>query len=257
MKTVEECVTEAMDGNNADIFPFLPYILQDFWELGSDPDAIIGLIKKHSPAGNHQKILDLGCGKGTVSINVAKKLGCKCLGIDAIPEFIDIANKKAKEFGVENLCSFEISDIRKYVQNLRGFDVIILGSIGAVFGDYYQTLNSLSACLNNNGFIIIDDGYIEDTSNFAHKNAHKKSEIIEQVTRANMTIITEHTHQNSFAEHKVYDEEFENLQKRCDELIKKHPEKANIFEGYVKNQTEEYKNLKSKIICSAFVIKKI
>ncbi len=48
MKTVEESVVTAMDGSDKELYPFLPYILQDAWELGADPDTIIGLVRKHA-----------------------------------------------------------------------------------------------------------------------------------------------------------------------------------------------------------------
>lgn len=34
-KTIEESVVQAMDGTDAELFPFLPYILQDLWEIGA------------------------------------------------------------------------------------------------------------------------------------------------------------------------------------------------------------------------------
>lgn len=46
MKSIEESVVIAMDGSDKELFPFLPYIFQDIWEIGADPDAIIKLIKK-------------------------------------------------------------------------------------------------------------------------------------------------------------------------------------------------------------------
>ncbi len=45
-KSLEECVVTAMDGSDKELFPFLPYILQDVWETGADPEAIIRLIGK-------------------------------------------------------------------------------------------------------------------------------------------------------------------------------------------------------------------
>lgn len=47
MKSLEESVITAMDGSDIKIFPYLPYILQDLWELGAIPDTMIKLIKKH------------------------------------------------------------------------------------------------------------------------------------------------------------------------------------------------------------------
>jgi cyclopropane fatty-acyl-phospholipid synthase-like methyltransferase len=168
LKTIEESVVIAMDGSDKELYPFLPYILQDLWEIGADPDAIIKLITKNFDNFSDLKVLDLGCGKGAVSVKVAKKLGCTCYGIDAITEFIEFAQQKANEFKVNHLCIFETGDIREKVKYLSGFDLIILGAIGPVFGDYFTTLTTLSKCINKKGIFIIDDGYIDDNSDYVH-----------------------------------------------------------------------------------------
>jgi hypothetical protein len=36
-----------MDCTDNEILPLLPFILQDFWEIGFDPDVMINRIKKH------------------------------------------------------------------------------------------------------------------------------------------------------------------------------------------------------------------
>ncbi len=64
LNTIEESVVIAMDGSDIELFPFLPYILQDVWEIGADPEAIKKLIKKHCNNLAELKVLDLGCGKG-------------------------------------------------------------------------------------------------------------------------------------------------------------------------------------------------
>ena len=148
-------------------------------------------MQKYKNDYTNLKILDLGCGKGAVSIQMAEEFNCKCLGIDAIPEFIDYAKNKAKEFKVDHLCEFEVNDIRKRIETLPQFDVIILGSIGPVFGDYYKTLSTLSKNLKQNGIIIIDDGYIEDDSDFSHPLMQKKSAILNQIKESGMQLIDE------------------------------------------------------------------
>ncbi len=35
MRTLEESVVASMDGTESELFPFLPYILQDLWEFGA------------------------------------------------------------------------------------------------------------------------------------------------------------------------------------------------------------------------------
>lgn len=254
MKTIEESVVTALDGTSIEIYPFLPYILQDFFELGSDSEIIIEIIKRHFNKFNRLRVLDLGCGKGSVSINISKILKCKCYGIDALPEFIKIAKQKAKENKVENLCNFEIGDIRKKIKQLTEYDIILLGSIGPVLGNYYETLTSISQCLKQTGMIIIDDGYIDDKSDFTHPLILKQKDILNQIKDANMKII-----ENNVINFEKYkndnNNDFNNLKKRCNELISKYPNKKNIFEDYVQNQKKEYDVLENKIVCTTMVIK--
>jgi len=254
MKSLEESIVVAMDTDDKEIFPFLPYILQDFWEIGASPADMITLIEKHSANYSSLKILDLGCGKGAVSIQIAEKLRCECLGIDGIKEFIEYADKKAVEYKVEALCRFEQADIREKINELPQFDVIILGAIGQVFGNYYETLTKLRKCLKKGGLILIDDAYIDDSSAFFHSELLKRSELLSQVNQANMEIIDELLPaENANAE--LHEREFSLLKKRCDELAEKYPEKKSLFESYVQKQDEEYENLDTKIVSLTMAIK--
>ncbi len=253
MKSTEQSVVNAMDGYDKKIFPYLPYILQDFWEIGADPDTLITMIEKHYKGNKKPGLLDLGCGKGAVSVKVASKLGCKCHGIDAIPEFIDFAKKKAKDYNVSDLCKFEVGDMREKIKNLKKYDIIILGAVGPVLGNYYDTFEKLKPCLNDDGLILVDDGYIPDDSDFRHPQTMKKQELLSQVVSAKMQLLDEVVWQQDEDAFKTYDKEYGFIVKRCNELIKKYPKKAHLFENYMKNQEQEFDNLKTKIICSTMV----
>ncbi len=256
MKTIEESVLTAMDCTDSEILPYLPYILQDFWKIGSDPDVMIDLIKKHLSNINNSKVLDLGCGKGVVSINIAKQMNCECYGIDAIPEFISFSSSKADEYGVGNLCKFEVGDIREKIRTLGEYDVIILGAIGQVFGNYFETLNLLNNILKEGGIIIIDDGYIEDESTFKHEQVFSKSELKNQISEAGMQLIDEVNASEDKNVAANYDTEYNNLLRRCQELSVKYPDKAEIFISYCNQQKNEYENMKTEITCSTMVVKR-
>jgi SAM-dependent methyltransferase len=256
MKSIEESVVTAMDGTDIELFPFLPYILQDLWEIGADPDVIISLICKHSNNFSNLKVLDLGCGKGAVSIKIAQKLNCRCLGIDAITEFIGDANNRAIEYHVDHLCKFEVDDIRERVKKLPKFDVIILGAIGPVFGDYYSTLTVLSKCLNINGIFIIDDSYVENDSEYTHLLIQNQEVVHQQIKASGMQLIDELIiNKDDIKDSDNYI--FDNLKKRCFELIDIHPDKRQLFNNYIEKQEEENDVLENKVICSTMVIKKI
>jgi cyclopropane fatty-acyl-phospholipid synthase-like methyltransferase len=255
MKSIEESVVVAMDGSDKELFPFLPYILQDIWEIGADPNAIIKLIRKYCNTITELKVLDLGCGKGAVSVKVSQTLGCTCYGIDAIPEFVEFAQHKASEYKVNHLCIFEIGDIREKVKDISGFDVVILGAIGPVFGDYFSTLSTLAKCINENGIFIVDDAYINDNSDFSHPLMFKESDILQQIEKAGMELV-----ENDIMERDdIVDSDdyiFDNLNKRCQELIEKYPDKQNLFLDYIRNQEIENYVLENKVVGSTLVIKK-
>lgn len=255
MKSLEESVVTAMDGADVELFPFLPYILQDIWEIGASPETINKIIFKYKEDYSSLEVLDLGCGKGVVSVKAAKEFNIKCYGIDAIEEFINYANEKAAEYGVVNLCLFEKGDIRLKIKELNKFDVIILGAIGPIFGDYDSTLATLSNNLTEKGIIIIDNGYIENNSDFKHPLIEKRSDILKAAEKNGMDIIEEiiHNKEDIIKEEIII---YNSLKKRCLELIERHPEKRDLFLNYIKNQEYEAEVNENKIICSTMAFRK-
>ncbi len=254
MKTVEESIMAAMDCRDKEILPWLPYILQDFWAIGTEPEIVISLIKKHINNEGKCSVLDLGCGKGAVSVKIAEAFQYDCHGIDALAEFISFAKEKAVDYNVSALCRFETGDIRERIHYLHKYDIIILGAIGQVLGNYFETLTQLNPHLNDNGIIIIDDGYVDDESECAHPQVLTKTEMLRQMEIAGMQLVDEVLADEVLAH--SYDEEYCNLARRCEELIDSYPEKANLFLDYKEQQQQEYEKLKSEIICATMVVRR-
>jgi SAM-dependent methyltransferase len=77
---------------------------------------------------NSGNLLDLCCGNGRVSINMAKK-GFKTVGVDISMAFLEDARRKAKEHGVSNLVNFLEGDVRNLNKVIGGsfqpFDVVV------------------------------------------------------------------------------------------------------------------------------------
>lgn len=256
MRSLEESVVTALDGDDKELFPFLPYILQDIWELGTLPEVIIRLLSGRTGLGDGFSVLDLGCGKGAVSVQVAARFGCRCHGIDAMPEFVAEARQKATEFGVDHLCTFETGDIRLRMKNLSPADVIILGAIGPVLGNYAETLAILKGCLTESGIILIDDGYIGDHSDFIHPLIQKRGEIMHQITSSGFRLLEEEI----IGENDMKTMNagiFAKLERRCRELSVRYPERKALFDGYIRKQAEENDVLENSIICSVMVLARI
>lgn len=254
MKSLEESVVIAMDTTDTAIFPHLAYILQDFWEIGTSPKEVITLLERQKLSHPQLEVLDLGCGKGAVSIELAEKFKHHCLGIDGVKEFISEANSAAKEYAVDTLCEFRVGDIRKEITDLDKYDIIILGAIGQVFGNYYETLTTMLPHLKDSGVIIIDDGYTENNDEAPCSSVLKKEELLHQVNKAGMVICDE-----IIADQEVFDnneEDLRSLVQRCEELKAKYPKKASLFQSYIDNQRKEYTALEQDIICSIMLIKR-
>jgi cyclopropane fatty-acyl-phospholipid synthase-like methyltransferase len=253
MEKVEKIVVESLDGIEIELFPYLPYILQDLWELGSDPSIMLSLIKENIE-NKKLKVLDLGCGKGAVSISIAKELQCSVKGIDAIPEFIASATEYAKLYRVNDICEFETGDIRAKINEIEGFDIIILGAIGPVFGNLCDTLIILTKALNAQGYVLLDDGYIDDKSSNSYNRCLRKSDFYNQIFSAGFEVIQEVIIDKNTIEDSDKSM-YESIEKRVNELIIQYPAKKDMFTGYLKCQVYENYMLANKLVCGTWLLK--
>jgi len=255
MDTVKKSIVKSLDGLELGLLPYLSYLLQDLWEIGASPDILIDIIKKHTILKNESRILDLGCGKGAVLIRLVKEFGCQAYGIDALPEFIEEAKNYAKKNKVLQKCKFEVGDIRRVADHLQGYNLVILGSIGPVFGDVKSTLLKVQTCINDDGYIVLDDGYLFDSSTLNSPIYFKETEILDQIESANMEIIEKKLMDPGYFK-KSNKHIYNSISKRVTELIAKYPEDQSIFKGYLKSQEEENALLENHIACVTWLLKK-
>ena len=254
-KTIEESIISAMDMTDIGIIKYLPYILQDFWEIGSSSEEVIKIIKKYKTNYSNLSVLDLASGKGAVSIKIAAQLKCNCFGIDAIDDFVIFSNNESKKYSVNNICVFETNDIRTRIKTLGKYDVILLAATGPIFESYYNAFMELVPHLNNDGLIIIDADYVEDGCGKNHPNFLSKSELFGQLNNAGMEVIDKITNDDIPEINEEYEIQFENLSKRCLELIDKYPQDKNLFLEYVEEQKKEYEILSNVVKLATLIIK--
>jgi cyclopropane fatty-acyl-phospholipid synthase-like methyltransferase len=253
INTEQESIATSMDCEDVELVEYLPYILQDFYEIGSSAQSLARIVKENN-AKESVKIIDLGCGKGTVLIELAQRVKSECLGIDGIKEFIDYANEQVRMRGITN-CKFKAGDIRRTDKIQGKYDFIILGSIGPVYGDYYTTMEKLKPLLCDDGIIILDDGYIEERKDSTHATIGIKKVLIDQIKTAGMEIIKEYLG-DEISDKSEYEKQYQDIKIRCHELMLKYPNKKELFEGYIRKQKEEYHNLEEEITCSTMLIKR-
>ncbi|RYD01706.1 hypothetical protein N752_29460 [Desulforamulus aquiferis] len=180
MSNIEENLAKSLTAKTTELIPFLPYLLQDLWELGSSPRDIKELIAKHIPVCEETKVLDLACGKGAVSIQLTRTFGCKVKGIDIFKEFIAYAKSKAEEYSVEKICEFIVEDINQSVRVERDYDIVILGAVGDVLGNSIETILKLKSTIKKRGYIIIDDAYSGEGSEERYPSKKQWHQVFQQ-----------------------------------------------------------------------------
>lgn len=259
-KETEEKLVRSLSWETTELLPFLPYLLQDFWELGSDPDVMTEMIKKHLNISNTTKILDLACGKGAVSIKIAQKLEVRVKGVDLIPEFIEYASEKAKEFNVNNLCEFFLDDINEVVKKEKDYDCVIFGAVGPdVLGGPEETLKKLISTVKPGGYILIEEGYIPADGKREDIRYNSDAYFPEKYwmtlfEKMGLELVeTASGHSEGDLDNETG---LEAITLRANELIEKYPDKKVIFEGYIRNQQNEYNDIEDSLVCVTWVLKK-
>ncbi len=94
------------------------------WRIAQDDaTGVANIIRKYHPSAS--RVLDLMCGNGRISINLAK-LGFDVVGLDFSERFIEDAKRRAKELGVDEKVHFIVGDARRVDEYFgEEFDVVL------------------------------------------------------------------------------------------------------------------------------------
>jgi len=240
-----------------ELIPFIPYLLQDLFELGSSPEIIIEILKSLN-LKKDSKILDLACGKGAVSISIAKEFGFHTLGVDLFEPFIEEAKQKLTQMNLENLCTFEVEDVATSISTRKDFDVVILASAETLLGYIDESIKALRECIKSKGYIIFDGCYMIEESSLKNPDyavLKNYDETIKLLTAHGDTIIKEV--ELSLNETKVINDGYTNLiRKRANELATKFPDKNELLLEYVKKQEEECQIIENETVGCVWCLQK-
>lgn len=257
---IEQKLAGSLTAETTELLLYLPYLLQDIWELGSSPRHMSSLIKANINICSETKIIDLGCGKGAVSVSLCKELGIRVKGIDLLPDFIEEARAKAEEYGVKHLCEFVVQDINESVKTECEYDIAILGAVGDVLGEPAETLNKLKSVVRRKGYILIDEAYLVGEQaevryqNYEYLTLVQWKKLFQEL---DLELIADMTGESTAITDEINDYNNRMIRKRADELAEKYPDKREIFEGYVKSQEMECDDLDDVIVGVTWLLKRL
>jgi arsenite methyltransferase len=97
-------------------------------------------------------ILDAGCGSGSSSIYLAKRYGCRVVGIDVDPTSLMKAHEKARRENVLDRVAFRLGDLNSLTQQDIVFDGAILQA-SLIFCEKARVLRTVSQKIRPGGFL--------------------------------------------------------------------------------------------------------
>ncbi len=111
------------------------------------------IIKKLNIKPN-QKVLDIGCGWGSLVIDIAKNTNCEVTGITLSKKQFDYCVEKARELKLENQVTFKLIDYRELNEKFdRIVSVGMFEHVGRKF--YNKFFKQIEKLLNNEGVALI------------------------------------------------------------------------------------------------------
>jgi SAM-dependent methyltransferase len=239
------------------ILEHVPELLQDLWELGSDPELVLEWLREEGLGGSGTRVLDLGCGKGAVAMTVAEELGCRVDGIDALPAFIDLARGEARARGLGQLCRFEVGDLRETIREARGYDAVLLVSVG-VLGSAEALVGGCRRCVKDGGVIIIDDAYLVRPGAIefpGYDNLTTREETLRQLASHGDELLRER--RTPRAEVRAQNKRYSRaIERRVAELTARHPEHAHSLRDYLHKERRECEILETVVECATWMLRR-
>jgi len=98
-------------------------------------------------------VLDAGCGVGTTACYLAKKYGCRVIGIDILERMIKWSKQKAKKEGLEDRVEFRIANAQNLPFEDALFDVVIGEAVNAFVEDKQKAMREYVRVTKPGGFV--------------------------------------------------------------------------------------------------------
>lgn len=242
-----------------ELLPFIPELLADVWALGGSPETLVELLHPLGLSGPATRLLDLGCGKGAMSVTVASALGCCVHGVDGFGPFIDEAAKRAEDFGVAGLCEFECGDMRETVRTARDYDVVVFVANGPML-DGKPCVDRLRQCVRSGGYIVLDDGFLPDGAARSKLPGYEAylphDETIRRLTAHGDMLVRELVSSAEEAD-AVNTGMTDKIRQRAAGLAERHPESADLFSRYVQNQERECELLRKLLVPAIWLLQRV
>lgn len=109
----------------------------------------------HMSAGS--TVLDVGCGVGVTPCYLAKKVGCRVVGVDILPAMIERSTERAQKEGVMERVEFKVADVQALPFEDERFDAVISESVTAFPADKQKAVNEYARVTRSGGYVGLNE----------------------------------------------------------------------------------------------------
>lgn len=102
-------------------------------------------------------VLEVGCGIGLTSAFLAKKYGCRIVGIDLSRKMIERARENAKREGVADKTEFVVGDAQKLPFKKNTFDAVICESVMIFIPDKKKAVKEFIRVTKPGGYVGLEE----------------------------------------------------------------------------------------------------
>lgn len=248
-----EQVARSLDATPA-LLRYFPELFADLWALGSQPAAIVELVGSLGlPHAAHA--VDLGCGKGAVTVALAERLGIAATGVDAFSAFVEEARRRAAEHGVADRCAFVCDDLRRFTGGVEPFDLALLVGVGDVLGGLAETVGSLRACVSPGGYMLIDEGFTAAGPLPGYENVPDHAEALRQLTSHGDRLVREVVRGRE-EQARLSATVMCALRNQVERLAREYPHDASALRAYVMTGEQESSLLGDALIAATWVLER-
>jgi SAM-dependent methyltransferase len=107
--------------------------------------------------GEDSNVLDVGCGAGVTPCFIAKKYGCRVMGVDILGEMIERARERAKREGLADKVEFKVADAQDLPFDDDLFDAVTTESVTAFPEDKQRAVNEYARVTKPGGYVGLNE----------------------------------------------------------------------------------------------------
>lgn len=107
--------------------------------------------------GEGKYVLDVGCGAGVTPSIIAKRYGCRVVGVDISEGMIERSKERAKRAGVADRAEFRVADAQDLPFEDDLFDAVITESVTSFPEDKQRAVNEYVRVTKQGGYVGLNE----------------------------------------------------------------------------------------------------